>query len=290
MVSFSKMFIYIAVAIGMTASTAATAQQTKERVLRESSIKIGITNNSPWSFINPDGSVSGVHPDLIRAVLRPLGIKSFEFVNMEFGALIPSVLAKKVDVVAAGMGITAPRCKQVIFSNPDLASVDGMLVLKGNPLKIHSYEDVIGNSAIRMGGGRGSSNTENAVGAGIPRERMQLFQSVDSGVAALVAGRIDAITFGAATVDTLLKQPALKDRIERAVPFKGRILKNGRESANYGAMVFRPEDADLRDAYNASFAKLKADGTVKSILAKYGFLEAPEGLTVKELCSPDYYK
>ncbi|MEM5292681.1 transporter substrate-binding domain-containing protein, partial [Paraburkholderia sabiae] len=197
---------------------------------------------------------------------------------------------KRVDVVASGMGITPARCRQVIFGDPDLASVDAVLVKKGNPLKIHSYEDVVKNPAIRMSGNRGSANTDNALAAGIPQGQMQLFQDLDSGVSALVAGRVDALTLSASTVDRLLGQPMLGDRLERATPFKGRVLKNGREAATYGAMVFRPDDTQLRDAYNASFEKLRAGGTIKGILAKYGFTEAPADLTAKELCSPDYYR
>ncbi|MEM5461075.1 ectoine/hydroxyectoine ABC transporter substrate-binding protein EhuB [Paraburkholderia phytofirmans] len=290
MVGLWKILVSMTAAVCLIATTPASAQQIKDRVLQEGRITVGISNSAPWAFKTADGSVSGVHPELIRAVLEPLGIKHFDFVIIDFGALIPSLLAKRVDVVASGMGITPARCQQVIFGNPDLASIDALLVKKGNPLKIHSYEDIVKNPTIRMGGYRGGSNTENALAAGIPQGQMQLFQDIDSGVGALTAVRIDALTLGVATAERLLKEPVLNARLERATPFKGRILKNGREAANYGAMVFRPEDTQLRDAYNASFEKLKGNGTVKNILAKYGFPEAPDGLTVRELCSPDYYK
>ncbi|CAD6562972.1 ectoine/hydroxyectoine ABC transporter substrate-binding protein EhuB [Paraburkholderia sabiae] len=286
---WKKLLLSVTAAVGLIASASAPAEQIKDRVLQEGRITIGMENSAPWAYKTADGTVTGVHPDLIRAVLEPLGIKQFDFVIIDFGALIPSLLAKKIDVVASGMGITPARCKQVIFSDPDLASTDAILVKKGNPLNIHSYEDIVKNPGIRMGGYRGSSNTENALAAGIPQGQMQLFQDVD-GLSAIQAGRIDALTLGVATAERMLKQPLVSERLERATPFKGHILKNGREAANYGAMVFRPEDTQLRDAYNASFEKLRANGTVKRILAKYGFQEAPDGLTAKDLCSPDYYK
>ncbi|MEM5461068.1 ectoine/hydroxyectoine ABC transporter substrate-binding protein EhuB [Paraburkholderia phytofirmans] len=286
MALFPRFLLSVLLSISLIAAVPVRAEQTKDRVLEERSITIGMFNNAPWAFKTADGAIAGVHPDLIRAVLAPLGIKDLHFLIMDFGALIPSLLAKRVDVVASGMAITPARCQQVIFSEPDLAGLDALLVKKGNPLKIHSYQDVVANPAVRMGGGRGSSQTENAIKAGIPEQRIQLYPDVDSAVSALLAGRVDALTYSVASVNAMMKESLVQGRLEVAAPFKGLVLKNGHEAANYGGMAFRPEDTQLRDLYNASFKKLKADGTVKKILAKYGFTEAPDDVTTKELCSP----
>ncbi|WP_369392660.1 hypothetical protein [Paraburkholderia kururiensis] len=40
------------------------------------------------------------------------------------------------------MYITPERCKQVAFADPQYQIQDTLLVLKGNPKKLHSYADV----------------------------------------------------------------------------------------------------------------------------------------------------
>ncbi|MET4037926.1 MULTISPECIES: ectoine/hydroxyectoine ABC transporter substrate-binding protein EhuB [unclassified Bradyrhizobium] len=269
----------------------ATAQSITDRVLKEGKITIGIHNGAPWGFRADDGSVSGFHPDLIKAVLSPLGVKEVDFVIIDWPALIPSLLSRRIDAIASGVAITPVRCEQVIFSNPDLAIGDAVLVMPGNPHNIHSFADVAENPALRMGGVRGSTNAENAIKAGIPKDRMLLFPGGDAIVGALLAGRIDALTFSAPTVINQLKDPNLKGKLERAVPFTG-LIENGREAAFYTAIEFRPEDARLRDVYNESLAKRKAERTIQKIAAKYDFTDseiAPEGLTAKDLC-PDNYR
>ncbi|ODV41133.1 hypothetical protein AWV79_01035 [Cupriavidus sp. UYMMa02A] len=47
-----------------------------------------------------------------------IGVKDVKFEVMEFGALIPSLMSHRIDVIAGGMYITDARCKQVAFSEP----------------------------------------------------------------------------------------------------------------------------------------------------------------------------
>ncbi|MBZ9605561.1 ectoine/hydroxyectoine ABC transporter substrate-binding protein EhuB [Phyllobacterium chamaecytisi] len=268
----------------------ASAEPIKDRVLKEGSITIGIANNAPWGFLGADQDVTGIQPDTVKAVLGPMGLKKVDFVVLDWGALIPSLLSNKIDAIVSGMAITPQRCEQVIFSNPDIAVGDAILVSKGNPKNIHSYEDIEKNPALRLGGSRGSTNSENAIKAGIPKDRMQLFQDDQSAFAALLAGRIDAYTLTSPSVINALKDPSLKERLDRAVPFTG-YVQNGKEFANYAAVVFRPEDGGLRDLYNESLAERKQDGALAKLAEKYGFsateIASPD-VTAKSLCGDKY--
>ncbi|WP_457578226.1 ectoine/hydroxyectoine ABC transporter substrate-binding protein EhuB [Ensifer adhaerens] len=268
----------------------ASAESIKDRVLKEGSITIGIANNAPWGFLGADQNVAGIQPDIVKAVLGPIGLKKVDFVVLDWGALIPSLLSNKIDAIVSGMAITPQRCEQVIFSSPDIAVGDALLVLKGNPKNIHSYEEIAENPALRLGGGRGSTNSENAIKAGIPKDRMQLFQDDQSAFAALLADRIDAYTLTSPSVINALKDPSLKEKLDRAAPFTG-YVQNGKEFANYAAVVFRPEDGALRDLYNESLAKRKEDGTLAKLADKYGFsadeIASPD-VTAKSLCGDKY--
>jgi polar amino acid transport system substrate-binding protein len=263
------------------------AQAMSETMLKGRKITIGFANQSPWGLKGEDGEATGFHPDLVRAAFKPLGVEKIELVIAEFGALIPALAAKRVDIVASGLAINPQRCKQVIFSEPDLAVGDGVLVAKGNPFKIHSYADVVANPQIRMGGGRGSSNTQNALDAGIPASQMTLFQDVGASVSALTAKRVDAVTMSIGSLIAVMQSPNLKD-VERAMPFKPFIKPNGQPALNYAALAFRPADTELRDLYNKRLAEMRNDGTLTRIMEKYGFSPtdemAPQTVTAAELC------
>ncbi|MGY8638485.1 ectoine/hydroxyectoine ABC transporter substrate-binding protein EhuB [Bradyrhizobium sp. 14AA] len=275
----------------VSVGASAIAQLIPNRVLKEGKITIGIHNRPPWGFKAEDGSASGFQPDLVKAVLAPLGVKEIDFVITDFSALIPSLMSKRIDAIASGMYITKLRCDQVIFSNPDLAIKAALGVLSGNPHNIHSFADVAKNPALRIGAIRGATEADLATRAGVPKERTLLLPDYNALVSALLADRIEGILLPSASVGELLKDPNLRGKLERAVPFVG-LVENGREAAGYTAIVFRPEDSQLRDLYNDGLAKRKADGTLNKIAEKYGFTDAdiaPEGVTAKDLCPDNYH-
>lgn len=265
------------------ASHAALAETTKERILREGKIVVGVHNRVPWGYRDEKtGEATGWHPDLLKAAFSELGVKEIDIRVTEFGALIPGLLAGRFDVVASGMSITPERCEQVAFSKPDLKELDAALVLPGNPKKVHSYKDIVDNADITMGAGRGSVVVRKALAAGIPNDRMLLFPDIQSNVAALRAGRVDAVLLSLPTALGLLKDGTAKD-IEKAEPFV-----TGDDQATYTAVAFRKEDKDLKALYDKQFTALQQKGRVRTIMARYGFEEASTpspSITTEGLCS-----
>ncbi|WP_245416230.1 ectoine/hydroxyectoine ABC transporter substrate-binding protein EhuB [Microvirga sp. 17 mud 1-3] len=267
---------------------AALAQSDAKERLASGTLTIGIHNRAPWGFRSSTGEVQGYHPDLVKAALEPLGIKNINFVISEFGALIPGLNANRFDMIASGIAITPKRCQEVIFSEPDLAVGDGLIVKQGNPLNIHSYADIASNPKIRLAGGRGTENTKNAIAAGVPQDQiLQLHETTDL-VSAVLGGRADAATLSAPSVVSLLQDKNVKG-LERAAPFTGLTKENGLPSAMYTAIAFRTNDAALRDLFNERLAKLKADGTVKKIMETYGFTDAEMAPEIKtaDVCKGD---
>lgn len=265
------------------ASHAALAETTKERILREGKIVVGVHNRVPWGYRDEaTGEATGWHPDLLKAAFSELGVKEIDIKVTEFGALIPGLLAGRFDAVASGLSITPERCEQVAFSKPDLKELDAALVLPGNPKKIHGYQDILENADVTMGAGRGSVVVRKALAAGIPNDRMLLFPDIQSNIAALRAGRVDAVLLSLPTVLGLLKDGSARD-VEKAEPFV-----TGDDEATYTAVAFRKEDEDLRALYDKQFTALQQEGTVATIMAKYGFgkdATPSDAITTEGLCS-----
>jgi polar amino acid transport system substrate-binding protein len=268
----------------LAATSVLHAETTRERVLREHRIVIGISNSAPWGFRDRTGAPQGFHPDLIKAAFKSLGVDKVEIVVTEFGALIPALSARRFDAIAAGLYITPERCQLVAFSDPDLKLADAALVAKGNPKGVHSYVQIAADPEIKFGVGRGSTTAKNAGAAGVLDEHMLLFPDIQSNVSALLTGRIDVAAFSAPTVARILSDENITG-IERALPFQG-LQDKGKERFGYSAIAFRKADGDLRDLYNSRLKELKLDGTVARIMAQYGFSDqetAPD-LTSSQVC------
>jgi len=275
--------VTVLAAIGNPGSSPAQAQ-TSEWAGKK--LVVGIHNRTPWAYRDKDNKVVGIHPDVIRAVFAPLGVKDFEFVVSDFGAMIPGLLAGRFDIIASGVAITPPRCEQVLFSEPDVAVGDSLLVKKGNPLKLHSYEDIAKNPKVRLAGGRGSENTKNAIAAGVPESQISLFPNNEAAVSAILADRADVTTLSVPSAIGVIDEQKVEG-IERAVPFKGLIKPNGQPAKLYTGTVFPKSSAKLRDAYNAELAKLRASGGLKPIMEKYNFTadEDAGAITTAQICA-----
>lgn len=261
----------------------ACAQDALTQARQAGKVTVGIFNQSPWGFIDANGEVKGQAVDVLKAAFAPLGITKVDAVVTEFGALIPGLQARRFDVVAAGLYIKPERCKLVAFGNPDIKMGDAFLVPKGNPKSLHGYADVAKSDAV-LGVGKGSVEVQYALNAGIPKNRLLQFPDTESGLSALLAGRVDAI---AATTATIAAGAATSDRLERALPFTQPVGADGKVIYGYPALAFRQADSDFRDAYNIELNKLRDSGKLLKILETYGFIESelpPADVTTADLC------
>lgn len=268
--------------------SSALSQTLKEKVAAEGKLTIGVYNAWPDGFVK-EGEIAGTQPEILREVAKSLGVKTIDFQVMDFGALIPSLMARRIDVIAGGMYVTPNRCKQVAFSNPvGGPRGNAILVKAGNPLNIHSYQDMAENSKIRVGNLRGAASLEYMAAAGVPKERIQLFQDHPTGLAALLAGRVDMLINASGAIVGSLKDPNVKG-LERAEPFKEVV--NGKEMIHYSSFAFRPEDKEFRDLIDQGLAQKNREGFVAKTIMSYGFPErdaTPTDVTAKELCGSDY--
>jgi polar amino acid transport system substrate-binding protein len=71
----------------------------------------------PFSFVDGSRNIVGFDIELARRVAARLEM-TLQVVNVEFGAMIPSLISGKVDVIAACITITDERAKKVLFSAP----------------------------------------------------------------------------------------------------------------------------------------------------------------------------
>lgn len=270
-----KLKLLLATVLGITAavlSAATSAQGTRDRVLKENKIVVGIYNQAPWGFKDAGGDTQGFDVDVIRTALAGIGVKNIEFVITQFPALIPGLQASRFDIATGGLYITPQRCKLVAFSETTLKVPDAAIVRKGNPKNIRSFADIAQKQDVIFGATRGSVTAQRADAAGVPKDRQLLFQDNASTMSALLTGRVDVMVSTSGAAVALLSDPKVTG-LERVMPFKGHI-EGGQEVFGNVALAFRTEDADLRDLFDAQIAKMKKDGSLQKIMTRYGFGDA----------------
>jgi polar amino acid transport system substrate-binding protein len=71
----------------------------------------------PFSFVDGSQKVVGMDVEIAARVAKRMNRK-LEVVNMDFGGMIPALVAGKVDLIGACITITDERKKSVLFSEP----------------------------------------------------------------------------------------------------------------------------------------------------------------------------
>lgn len=268
---------------------AAMEESTLERIQREGVIRVGFANENPYAFAQPDGTLTGEAVEVAREVFDRMGIAEMEGVLTEFGSLIPGLQAGRFDAITAGMYVNPTRCEQVLFADPEYTIGDALLVPAGNPLNLHSYEDIAANPDVTVGTGAGYLENDYMTAVGVSEDQITNFPDDPSGFAGLQAGQIDAWT---GTRPTLLQmlEDAGTDGFELADPFDQPVI-NGESVLNYGAAAFRYEDETLRQEFNLHLEEIKAEGLLIELIGQFpGFDEgALPGDTKAEGLCPDAY-
>jgi polar amino acid transport system substrate-binding protein len=251
-------------------AVSAQAETALDRIKAAGVVRVGIANINPYGFVGPDGKVSGQSPELLRAFFGSMDVE-VEPVVTEFGSLIGGLLAGHFDVVSTGMLIQPDRCDVVAFGNPEYRSDNAFAVSKGNPLRLTSYRTVAESANARLGMITGSGEIAYATRAGVPDDRQILFPDLTTAMAALQAGRVDAVVASTVTMRNAVTRAAT-DTVEYAALSEQPTSEDGKPATRYGAMAFRKEDDALRDTWNAWLAENLANGTVTKIICPLNLL------------------
>lgn len=249
---------------GLAASFASQAETTLERIQSTGTVRIGYANEAPFAYTETSGKVTGESPEIATKVFAAMGVKKVEPVLTEWGALIPGLRAGRFDVIAAGMYITPPRCQQVIFTDPHYQIPDTLLVKRGNPKNLHSYADVAKNPDVRLAIMSGTAELGYARAEGVSDDQIVQVPDTTAQLQAVRAGRADASVGTALTMKGLAAKGG--DSVEAIADFKDDPAHIG-----YGALAFRPEDKDLRDAVNQQLKKWLGSDEHLQTVKPFGF-------------------
>jgi polar amino acid transport system substrate-binding protein len=206
------------------------------------------------------GKAVGADVDIANAVAKLLGAQA-QIKTTGFDVIIPALKGKKCDAIISALTATPERAKEVDFAN--YVTV-GMLLMvkKGNPSHVTGLASLSGKSvavqAATTEKAKLDSENKTLSKAGKAKISIKIYPADTSAAAALSAGRVDAYFTDATPALYYIKKASGK--FETA---GGQI-----DSAPEGIATRKgdPLGAQMKTA----IAKLYANGTMKTILAKWG--------------------
>lgn len=270
------------------ATSQAMAETTLERGLREGKLRVGFNSEKPFAYVDENGKATGFALENARAILKQIGVKEIEAVDMAWDSLIPALQANQIDIIATGMAVRPKRCELVIFDDPSVGIGSAMMVKAGNPKSIHGYPDAVKSADARIGVIQGAEEGNWLKAVGMPEDRIVNFPDPAAMLAGLKADRIDAFALAPVSIQAMLTELGPDGGLERALPFDDLIIE-GQLMKFYQGEVFRKEDADLRDAFNKVLATFRGSPEQAALFEPFGITSAENPpsppKTVEELCA-----
>lgn len=242
--------IVLAAALIGAASVPAPAQQ----VLKVGSTPTGI----PFTFLDTKtNTIQGVMVDLVTEVGKDAGFQ-VQVEAMQFSTLIAALTSNKIDLISAAMYITPARKEVIEFSEPVYSYGEGLIVPKSDAKEYKAFEDLKGET---VGAQVGTVYVEPLKKTGLFAD-VKIYDTIPDIMRDVNTGRLKA-GFG--------DYPILAYNVQQG-NFPDLRLVKSYKSIILGSIGIgmRKGDPDLLKKINASLDKLKANGTVDKILAKWG--------------------
>ena len=232
----------------------ALAPAKAQQVLKVGSTPTGI----PFTFLDTKtNTIQGVMVDLVTEVGKDAGFQ-VQVEAMQFSTLIAALTSNKIDLISAAMYITPARKEVIEFSEPVYSYGEGLIVPKSDTKEYKSFEDLKGET---VGAQVGTVYVEPLKKTGLFAD-VKIYDTIPDIMRDVNTGRLKA-GFGDYPILAYNVQQGNFPDLRLVKSFKSTILG----SIGIG---MRKGDAELIAKVNTSLAKLKANGTVNKILAKWG--------------------
>ena len=213
-------------------------------------------NFPPFAFVDKNGVPDGFDVKALEWIAKDQGFK-VKHQPMDWDGIIPSLNAKKIDIIASGMSINDKRKEQVNFSIPYWKIQQVLVAKKASTLTV----DQILGKGNKVGVQRGTTEAkwieENLIKKGKKKFSLVYYDSAPLAVEDVVNGRI-----AAAAMDDAPAKDAVK---KKPVKIMGKF---GMPDEEFGYAV-RKEDKDLLAKVNAGLKKLMTSPTWNELKKKY---------------------
>jgi polar amino acid transport system substrate-binding protein len=276
--------VLLVILVGITTATFFIYKDNSLTKIQEAgTIKIGYSIEAPYAFVKKNGEVTGLSTMEAKEIVNRLGIKNIEWRLMEFGSLINELESGKIDIIATGMFISNERAKRVNFSEPTFCVKQGLLVAKGNPKKLFSYQQIFKNKSLKIAIVEGSVEEVMLIGMGFNSQHLVLVPDVEAGKIAVETSLADAFVVSRPTLRQLLSNDKT-NLVEIATRFNEPDVTLNKNTG-YGAVQFQKNEVQLQNAWNKELKAFIGSPKHLELLAKFGFSkdELPGTISTEEI-------
>jgi polar amino acid transport system substrate-binding protein len=155
----AKWFIAFLMVVGFaTMSLAGTLDEIAQR----GELRVACqTQGPPFSFIDKNGKRAGSSIELCEMLAKDMGVK-VTFLDFDWDGLIPALLSKKADILAADMTPTIKRAMKIGFTKPFMFTGSVAFVKAGSPIKTIEDAKKAGLKAAVLLGSTGETDAKNS--------------------------------------------------------------------------------------------------------------------------------
>ena len=203
----------------------------------------------PYEF-RQGSEVVGIDVEICKAVAAALG-KELAVEDVEFDSVLPSLIANKAELAAAGITVNEDRKKMVDFSDPYVET--GIVVISAKAAPVKGADDAKGK---RIGVQNGTTSADWCVE--VLGQEPDRFDSPASAFAALKAGKVDLVIADVDPAENLVK-----GEDAYAITSEPRFL-----TSECYAVAIKKGQPELLATINEVIAGLKASGRLDEIFAE----------------------
>ncbi|MCW0001869.1 transporter substrate-binding domain-containing protein [Pararhizobium sp. YC-54] len=275
-----SLMVGLSVAIAMAASAQVSAADLESKA-KTDGLTYAIINAKPWYYNDDQGTLTGADVENLRAALAAMGIDKFNPTVTEWSSIVPGVKSGRFDI-GAGMYITPERCKEVAFTMPYAVIIPALVVKKGNPDGVKSWEDLKNKPELKAGAYAGGAEVGYMVKSGVANENIVQLPDQNSLVQALVNSQISAFNVGAGQAAEIVAQVEGLEVVKEFNPPEW--------SFSYNGWPFAKANADFVAKLNEQIRKRVESGEAEATNQKFGVKGADlrpflKKVNINDICS-----
>ena len=234
-------------------------------------LKIGTSNDAPWSAVDASGEAVGIVPDILREYFKraDLGDVDIKSTPMPFDSLIPSVTSGRIEMIGDAIFNTEERQAQVQFTGTVFYNAETLVVAQGNPKGITSLADLCGNVGATYKGTSWVQDLADA-SAACPSGSISVktYDTVDQVMQDIANGRVDG-----GLIDASIASYALEKNPDLNFELAADYQALDRESSD-NSLAIPLADTTFVKSFDQVYADMLADGTVATIFEDNGLKPA----------------
>ncbi len=227
---------------------------TLEEIAQRGELRVACqTQGPPFSFIDKNGKRTGSSIELCEMLAKDMGVK-VTFLDFDWDGLIPALLSKKADLLAADMTPTIKRAMKIAFTKPFMYTGSVVFVKADSPIKTVADAKKAGVKAAVLLGSTGEGVAKKT----FPQAELKSYKGGGPLLLdAVMQGQADfGVNDSSAVIGGLANYP----------PNSIRILPDSMLSREPLAFAVRYDSQDLLELVNLFFHNAGLDGRLEQNL------------------------